>query len=156
MAPAIEVKGLKEFRKELKAIDAQWPKELRKVHKAIADKVAEGARGRASGGNALQASQAGQIRGYATQTESKIGFPGKSKAGAAFWGIKYHKGWYGWRKYDNSATRQAPEWVGANWEPGVSGQGPYFINDAIADMSEEIIDEFNTMIDDLVAKAFPD
>lgn len=152
MAPGVEIKGLSEFRRELKAMGPEFPKELRVIHKDIADRVAADARSVASGMSRLQASAAPMIRGYATQREARVGFPGGTKAGAAFWGMRRHSGWYAGKP----GPPQAPKWVGAGWEPGVAGQGPYAINDALARKVPDIVLRFERMIEDLAARAFPD
>jgi hypothetical protein len=154
--PALEIEGLKEFRKELKAVDAAWPKAMQQAHKAISQEVAEAARGRASGMGGVQAKAAGAIKGYATAVQASAGFPSGGVAGAAFWGTLRHTGWYAARRYSASSRRQHPIWVGNSWEPGVAGQGPYAINDAIASDIDGIVDKFDAAIDDLVARAFPD
>jgi|GEM_PF-1931931 len=156
---AFEVRGLREFRRELRAIDPKFPKELRLAHKAIADDVATKARSIASGSGGVQAKAAGAIKGYATQSNARVGIAtGKSfpMANVAFWGAKKRTGWYGASKYAGSGGRQHPEWVGNTWDVGVAGQGPYAINDAIASMNSQILDEYADAIGRLMAKAFPD
>jgi hypothetical protein len=155
MAKAIEVKGLKEFRKELKGVSSEMPKALRLWHKDIADSVAARARGTASGMGGVQAKAAGSIKGYATQTQASIGFPSGGIAGAAYWGMKRHTGWYAAARYSGS-RRQHPVWIGASWEPAVAGQGPYAINDTLAEMLPEIDDKYLDGIEALARSAFPD
>lgn len=151
----VEVKGLKDFRRELKVVSSDLPKELRKAQKGIADDVASRAQGRASGLGGEAAKGASLIRGYATQTQASVGFPAGTVAGAAFWGTLRRTGWYAAARYAGS-TRQHPKWVGNSWEPGVAGQGPYAINDALADFLPELDDRYLDMIEHLAAKAFPD
>lgn len=151
----IEVKGLREFRRELKAASADLPKEMRKAQKGIADEVADRAQGVAGGMGGIQAKAAGSIRGYATQTQASVGFPSGGIAGAAFWGTLRHTGWYAAARYAGGPPNN-PRWVGNSWEPGVAGQGPYAINDALADFLPELDERYLDMIDDLTARAFPD
>jgi hypothetical protein len=156
MAPkVVEVKGLKEFRRELKGVSSDLPKALRKAQKEIADDVADRARGVAGGMGGVQAKAADAIKGYATQTQASVGFPAGTIAAVAFWGARRHTGWYAAARYAGS-TPQHPKWVGTGWEPGVAGQGPYAINDALADFLPELDDRYLTMMEDLAAKAFPD
>jgi hypothetical protein len=152
---AVDVQGLKEFRKELKAVDAGWPKVMQKLQKQLASDVADRARGVASGMGGVQAKAAGSIKGYATATSTSVGAPSGGIAGAAFWGTLRHTGWYAAARY-SASPRQHPVWVGNSWEPGVSGQGPYAINDTIADMLSEIDEWYLDMVTDLTAAAFPD
>jgi hypothetical protein len=155
MAKALEIKGLKEFRRELKAASADLPKALRKAQKDMADDVATRAQGIASGMGGEAAKAAGSIKGYATQTQASVGFPSGGVAGAAFWGTLRHTGWYAAARYSHS-TRQHPKWIGNSWEPGVAGQGPYAINDALAQYLPELDERYLDMIDDLARRAFPD
>jgi hypothetical protein len=151
----VEVKGLKDFRRELKAASSDMPKALRKAQKEIADDVADQARSVASGMGGVQAKAAGSIKGYASQTQASVGFPSGGIAGAAFWGTLRHTGWYAAARYAGSPPN-TPKWVGNSWEPGVAGQGPYAINDALADFLPELDDRYLDMIEDLTSKAFPD
>ena len=154
----VEVIGLKEFRRGLKAVGAEWPKELRRVHKTIADRGAALAQGFASGMGGVQAKAAGAIRGRANQRSARIGVAGgrgSPMANVAFWGAKRHSGWYAAARYSDSPP-QHPPWVGNSWEPAVFGQGPYAINPALARYLPELLDEYGQMIDRLAADAFPD
>lgn len=151
----VEVKGLKDFRRELKAVSADLPKELRRLQKDIADDVASRAQGIAGGMGGVQAKAAGSIRGYATASQASVGFPAGGIAGAAFWGMKRRTGWYAAPRYSGS-PRQHPLWVGAGWEPGVRGQGPYALNDALADEADTLLERYADMIEGLASRAFPD
>jgi hypothetical protein len=151
----IDVKGLREFRTELKRVDAEFPKALRKVHKEIADDVADRAQNVASGMGGVRAKAAGAIRGYATQVQASVGVSGGGIANVAFWGALKRSGWYA-HIHSPGGRRQHPMWVGNSWEPGVAGQGPYAINDAIADKLPDIDESYLDAIEDLARSAFPD
>jgi hypothetical protein len=153
---AVEVKGLKDFRRELKELENGMEKELRVFHKSLGDELADKARSIASGMGGVRAKTAGAIKGYATQLQASVGFaPGGRypAASVAFWGAKRHTGWYA---HINSSVPQHPKWVGNSWEPGVHGQGPYAINDAVADAAHDLADRYGRFVDDLTARAFPD
>jgi hypothetical protein len=154
-AKVVEVKGLKDFRRELKAASSDMPKALRKAQKEIADDIADRANSAASSMGGVQAKAAGSIRGYATQTQASIGFPSGGIAGAAFWGTLRRTGWYAAARYAGSPPNN-PKWVGNSWEPGVAGQGPYAINDALADALPDIDEKYLDIIDELAKRAFPD
>ena len=149
----IEVVGLKEFRKALKAMDPQWPKALRKVHKQIADTGAGLARGVASGMGGVQAHFADALRGTATQTEARISVNGRGGANVAFWGAKRHTGWYARSQFHDS-TPQHPPWVGSSWEVAVPGEGPYAINPALAAYRPDIWEAYFQMVLDLAHDSF--
>ena len=159
MASAIETVGLKEFRAELRRLqdDKEFTKELRQVNKKVADIAADAARGIASGMGGIQSANASAIRGQATQTQARIGVRRSSRnpaANAAFWGAKRRSGWYARSRYRASPAPQFPQWVGNMWDVGVAGQGPYAINDAIANNMDQLLDAFRDGIETLAGKAF--
>jgi len=151
---AVEVTGLKEFRAALKALGPEWPKALTEVHQQIGRRGAALARGRAS--TPLQAKAQNTIKGRGTQRSATIAVSGmKGLGNVAFWGAKRHTGWYGKSRY-RASPAQHPKWVGNSWDAAVHGQGPYAINDALADNLPDIIDQYVNMINILAAKAFPE
>lgn len=154
---SVEIRGLKDFRRELRKVSDELPKEMRDENKQIADDGARLAQVYALGMGGVQAKAAGAIKGYATAVQASIGFPGKTArypmAPVAFWGARKHTGWYA---HINSNAQQHPDWVGNSWMPGSRGQGPYAINDAVADLADELPDRYGEMVERLAAKAFPD
>jgi hypothetical protein len=153
---SVEVDGLAAFRRELKALEEGFEKELRPFHKALADEIAGKARSIASGRGGVQGRAAGAIKGYAGQLQASVGFTAGGRypmAAVAFWGAKRHTGWYA---HINSSVPQHSKWVGNSWDPGVHGQGPYVINDAVADAADGLVERYGAFIDGLAAKAFPD
>lgn len=156
--PAVEVKGLTEFRRELRRMSAEFPQAMRLAQKEVADDVAARAQSIASGMGGVQARAAGAIRAYATQAQASVGFPTGGRfpmASVAFWGALRHTGWYAQHRYAGS-RRQHPPWVGNSWDVGVAGQGPRAINPAIAQMLPQIDEHYLQMIDELAKRAFPD
>lgn len=151
---AVEIEGLKEFRKELKALGPEWPKALRKQYKAISDKVAQSAQAKASSLGGVHAKAAPGIKGYATADSGAVGVPSGGVAAVGVWGAKKHTGWYAKPQFANSPP-QHPKWVGNSWEPGGSG-GPYGVNAAIAAELPFIEKAFTAVVDDVTKQAFPD
>lgn len=154
----VEIRGLAEFRRALRDADGDWPKELTKAHKEIGDLGARYAREKAAAMGGVQARAKSAIGGKGTQTEARIGvFPSgvDRMANVAFFGAKRHTGWYADPRYAGSPA-QHPKWVGDGWEPAVSGQGPYAINDALAEHLDEILDEYDKAIARIAAAAFPE
>lgn len=151
-AAPVQFVGLKEFRKELRAIDKALPKELAAVHKAIAAQVLPVARANAAAIGGMQGHFAGQIKASGTQLGASLSVAGR--ANAAFWGSSKHSGWYAAPQYAGG-TPQFKPWVGSAWEAGIAGQGPYGINDAVAEMTPAIEADYGHMIDELTARAFP-
>lgn len=149
---AIEVEGLKEFRKELRQLadGKTWAKELGTVQRTLAKKVAGWAKSDASGMGGPAGHFASSIKGAGGAAGAKITVA--PKANAAFWGAKRRTGW----NAGNNGRPQHPRWVGAGWDVGVAGQGPYAINSAIAAHMDEIEREYWSGVDDLTSRAFPD
>ncbi len=152
----VDVVGLKDFRRELKAIDVNLPKELTRVHQQIArraDALSE-AKARSMGG--VQRKAASTIKGRGDQRSAKITISGMRGLGnVAFWGAKKHTGWYAAPQYRGSPA-QHPRWVGSSWDVAVRGEGPYAINDALAENLDDILDQYWNMLGILTAKAFPE
>ena len=145
---AVEVEGLKEFRKALKAADSQYPKEIAKLHREIARMVQPRARGAAAGVGGSTRHFAGLVRAAGSQAAARITVA--PQANAAFWGAKKRTGW----NAGNQGRPQHPAWVGSGWEPGGPG-GPYGINAAIAESLPDIDRMAGDGMEDLYRKAFP-
>lgn len=76
----------------------------------------------------------------------------ESEANAAFWGAKKRTGW----NAGHGGRPQHPAWIGNMWDAGVTGQGPYAINQALADHTDDIVDAYSAALDRIAATAFPD
>jgi len=143
---AFRVEGLREFQAELRALDRTLPRELRAGLKRAAELAASEARerARASGGVLAKAEVVESIKAQAEQRAAKISW-GSARApmaaGAIMGSIQF---------------AQFRPWVGASWTPGVAGQGPYAINEAIAAKRDEIEEAILDEISRIAAKAFPD
>jgi len=150
------IRGIREFRRALKGVGPEWARELRVVHKRIADMVVPHAQARAQAMGGVQAEAAGAIKGKANQREARIGVGPTAAvpfANVAFWGAKKRTGWYARYRYKDSPAPQHPAWVGNSWDVGEPGGGPYAINPAIADDREEVLAEYLRMIDELAERA---
>lgn len=148
---AVQVVGLAELRKELKLLNAgkKWTQELAKLSRKVSRSAVMWSRGEAAGMGGVWAHFARNIRGAGGATGARITID--AVANAAFWGAKQRTGWN-----KGGATPNQPDWVGASWQVGVAGQGPYAINQAIADHMDEIIEMYGEGIDDITSRAFPD
>lgn len=155
----VEIRGLREFRAALRAMGPEWAGALKEAHKAIGDLGANAARQVAAGMGGIQAKAKSAIGGKATAANAAVGvFPSSvdRMGNVAFWGAKRHTGWYANPRYSSSSGQQHPDWVGASWEPAVAGQGPYAINQALAEHLDDILDEYGNAIDQVTLRAFPD
>lgn len=149
---AAQVVGLDELRRELRKLEEPraWSKELGAVHRVIGRKAAGWAQAEAGRMGGVQKHFATAIRGYGTVQAARIAVA-RPEANAAFWGAKQRTGWNA-----GNQTPNQPAWVGNSWQAGVRGQGPYAMNDALADHIDDVIDEYGDGIDRLTRRAFPD
>lgn len=157
---AIQVQGLSEFRKELKALGKEWPKQLTKVHKEVAKLATDAARSAAAGGTRQQRAAATGLRARATVAGATVGVNAGARtpfANVAFWGMKGRSGWYANEAHKGTPGKpQGPPWIGNTWQVGVAGQGPYAINAAIAKVAPQLLEELGKGVDELTRRAFPD
>lgn len=145
------MRGLPEFRRELKAVDKAFGKELRQVHLKVARLVAD----RAKAAAPARARKA--IRARATQRSASIEMVNNpADALGILWGMRRRSGWYGARRYRQSSGRQFRPWVGNQWDPGETGGQPYYVGPAINASVDEVVELFGDGIEKLAARAFPD
>lgn len=153
-AAAIEVRGLREFRAELRRIDrsgggSAWSRELGATHRRLSTMVAGMAARKATSGQ--QKHFRDLLRPRGTVAGARIAWA--PKANTAFMGAKKKTGWYAALRYRDS-TRQHPEWVGNQWTAGGPG-GPYAVNPAIRDNITLILNTYAHAVDRVARRAFP-
>lgn len=149
----VQIVGLNELRRELRRLEnpREWSKALAKIHREVAKEVASTARSFAQANGGSQKHFAAAIRGYGSVQAARIGIANPD-AFAAFWGAKQdHTGW----NAGNEGRPNQPEWVGNSFDVGVKGQGPYALNDAVADRIEWAVDTIWAEVDALTQRAFP-
>ncbi len=137
MADRIEVTGLKELRRELKAVDAAFPKQLQQANKKAAELVAEGTRAAFNSMAGSAPKVAPKVAALAQQTRAQVRVGGGSGVGAEvamgnLWGSKRFK----------------------QFPPPVAGG--YALYPTIAARTDEIVEAYADEIDDLLKRAFPD
>lgn len=133
----LHVMGLKSLRDDLSAIDADLPRELRKVNSDAAKKAQDASQTAASGLGSVQAKAVDAIKASATQTASALVIDANKVPYAlgAFMGAKRFP--------------QFPAWVGNTWEPGGPG-GPYAVGEALRTVADEIETDYGHAIDRLL------
>lgn len=129
-----------------------WSRELAKVHRTLAKQAAEWSRSEANAMGGVQKHFSDAIRGYGSAAAARIGIA-KPEAYAAFWGAKQNR--TGWNR-GGSVPNIKDDWVGNAWDVARAGQGPYAINDALAEHMDDIVRLYGDAIDDLASRAFPD
>lgn len=147
---------MRAFRADLKALGPEWPKMLVKVNKSVAEIAATAARTKAAAGTPMQrrSARAIQARGTRTLASVSIKTARAPMANVAFWGEKRRTGWYAHLNSPDGRP-QGPAWVGSSWAAGVAGEGPYAINDAVAEVVPRVVEEWGKGIDELARRAFP-
>ena len=136
MADQVRVEGLKELRRELKALDAQWPKQLQEFNKAIAEDVAERTRANLAGMGGSAPKVASTVKALAQQARAQVKAGGKGDSVA--------ERVAGGNLFGSTRYKQFPP-------PGLYG-----IYKALAEMKDDIEERYLEMLGDLLARAFPD
>ena len=142
---AIQVLGLRDFQRELRAVDTKLPRTLAVANKTAAEYVAERARRRAHSPGGVAAKSAPSIRAAGEQRRSKILIGGKTwpyALGAEF-GAKVYPQFKPWR-----GNQHDP-----GMEPG-SGVG-YFLYPTIRETRDEYLEIYARAIDQVMRDAFP-
>lgn len=137
MAEQVKVTGLKELRRELKALDGQWPKQLQKVNKAIAEDVAEGTRSAFSSMGGSAPKVASTVKALAQQTRAQVKVGGGNSIGGQvamgnLWG--------------SNRFKQFPS-------PAASG---YALYPTLKSLRPDLENRYLDLLDDLMRRAFPD
>lgn len=142
----IKVVGLKEFQKELRAIDKDLPKQLRLANKEGADVVAEAAKESFASRGGVAPKVAPSIRSAAEQRRASVKMGGKKypfAGGAEFGGGKYGKG------------NPKPPGGGYTTQFEPFRKTGYSMFPAIRDKRDEVIEVYGKALERLMSKAFP-
>ena len=145
----IRVEGLTEFQRALREIDAALPRELRKANKAAAEVVADAARSRAESLGGVAEKAAPSIKAAAEQRYAKV-----SLGGAAF---PFALGANFGALHDQVRTTAQRVVRGWNQFPETGGKGhDRFLYWAVSHKRDEFMHEYERLLDELSAQAFPD
>lgn len=143
------------LRAALKAAGPAWERDIVNAHREVGKVAANRVRQQARAGTRRQRRAAQAVGQSASKKGAKVTVGNTAAAPfakATFWGAKRRTGWYAADRYKGRGQPQFPRWVGNNWRAGVRGQGPYVVNDAIADAFPEILGVYGEQMDE-VAKA---
>lgn len=146
----VEIKGLKDFQRELRRIDKDLPKELRKVHMAAAQIVATGTRAKFARRPGVTSAVPKSVKAMAQQRSAVVRIGGKGKAEAAigheFGGGKYRRGN---PSPAGGYTTQFPAWRGSGGDAG------YALYPTLRQKTDELIDLYGDALEDIARRAFP-
>lgn len=136
----IDVEGLRDLQRELRAVDAAFPRELRVANKEAAEIVAKGTRAKfeSMGGSAPKV--APTVKALAQQRNASVKIGGGSSVGG-----QVAMG----NEFGSVEFKQFPSWRGNS-----TGAG-YALWPTIRETREEVIDFYGDAIDRLARKAFP-
>ena len=147
----VVVKGLDDFRRDLRKVDSRLPKALQKAHKKVATRTAEKGRPAVQGLSSPGGTIATRgIRGNASQKAARITLLGSNPTVRAnVFGARSHTV-FG-RRVPGSGPWKP--WIGNKWEPEqLYGLGP-----VIQDTADNFaLDEYGDAIMDALKVAFPD
>jgi hypothetical protein len=137
----VEVRGLKEFQRELRKLqDKQVNAELaalnQKAAQLVVDNVRPVSRQQAKVAGGIRAAKTFKAAVVSTKNTKRTPF-----AVGAFFGARRYK--------------QFQPWIGNQWDPGDSVSASYGVPHAIAAHLDEIVDVYGDGIEALAAKAFP-
>lgn len=150
----LRITGLRDFTRELKAVDRDLGKELRQAHLQIARLIEGRAQARMLRGGPQAAEAAKGVKGRATQKQAMLSITNRPPFTLpVVMGQRRRSGWYAARRFRGSTARQFQPWVGNQWDPGETGGKPYFVGPAINESIDEAIDLFGDAIDDLARRA---
>jgi len=130
-----------------------YGEDIAALNKDIAEMLAAKARTKAAGMGGVYAKGAPAIVGAGTVKAGRVRVKatgGYRFAPVAFWGTKRRTGWYAARRFEGSGREQHPYWVGNMFDVGVKGQGPYAINDAIAENIDELLELWEQRLQEII------
>lgn len=133
----VEVRGLDQFRKELRALDKSFGREMGKANKEAADVVAQASRAKASAKGGVTAKASPSIVASAAQRVAKV----------AIGGPRYPYGpgsVTGSKKYPQFGPWQGPDYE--DW---------HAIGPAVRDTEDKFIDVYGDVLEKLASRAFP-
>lgn len=139
----VEVEGLAEFRRDLRAVEAKYPKELAKINREVAKEVKDGAQRSARSQGSVAGKSAPSLRHGASGTRAYVQIDGAKHPyalGAEFGSLRY---------------AQFKPWRG-NQFTGWDGGPGYFLHPTIREMGGDIEERYLSRLDDLHRQAFPD
>ena len=142
---SLTVDGLDDMVRGINDAQRALSREQAKQNQKIAGPIAAAARAKAAGGTPQQRHFAIVIRAKSTARQVRIAISQARGTQAGGWGT-----FFGAKKW-----KQFPTWVGNSWDAGKRGEGPYVINDTIADHLDEIEDKTAKAFETALFKAFP-
>lgn len=171
----VEITGLDDFREDMQRMASGLPQQMEATNLKVAGQVLSMARQKASSmGSIFARFLAPALQLFPSGKSVAIGISaGPSPERAAFFGETKRSGWYNWYRYmENSqsggsragwiggshGSLQHPPWIGSDWDVGVAGQGPYAVNDVLAENADRIDAMYLDALEEFAKQtgAFPD
>jgi len=137
----IKIEGLDEFRRQLRAADPKFGREMGRINQAVAKPIAikAASRAQALGGSAAKGSKTTKAARKAKAAVIAVGGP----QAPWMWGAEFGSEQYA----------QFPAWRGNQWNPVGGGVG-YFLHPTIRDERDNSDEIFLGGITELVSRAF--
>ncbi len=128
-----------------------WKAKFAEVNEELSYRIAGTAANKARAMGGVQGRAADAFKSVRSASGIRVGVSATTahpEALAAFWGAKKETGWNA-----GSGSPNLPPWVGNTWAVGMPGQGPYALNEAIAEKRDEVLKSWGEAIDDLGREA---
>ena len=141
---AVDIEGLDQFARDLRAAGPAMPKRMGQANKKAAELVADEARRRAKslGGSAAKGVRTLTSSAAAKQAAIMVGGP----RAPWMWGAEF-----GAKRY-----RQFPAWRDNQWAPDTANGVGYFMHPAIRETRDEFVETYMAAVSQVAAGAFPD
>lgn len=145
----IEVEGLGQYRRDLRQVSTEFPRELRKLNKSAAELIVDEARGRAQsiGGVAAHVAPSLKAQAQGTSAAVKLGGNRYPMAGGAEFGAG---------RNTNRQTRRGPVrgWNQFDSWTGNSSDAGYFLYPSIRARQDDVIELYAEGLEQIAERAF--
>jgi hypothetical protein len=138
--------GLAAFQRDLRAMGAEWPRELRGINLDAAQVVTEQAQARARALGGVHQHVAASIKAAAEQRRAKVVLDSNKEP--ALLGAEF----------GSHQFRQFPGWRGNRWTDPEGLEVGYMVHPTIRELvrSDRLVDLYGDRLEDLAKRAFPD
>lgn len=148
----VKIVGMREFRRELKALGGDLPKSLRDLNRDIAEPIGAAARASFASRRGVAPKVARTVRVFGQQTGAAVQIGGSGLAGQVTMGAEFGGGKYrsGRPSPGGGYTSQFEPWRGNDRGAG------YSLYPAVRAGTKDILDRYGDRLEQLARRAFPD
>ena len=154
--PTVNIRGLRDFAREMRQVDRQFPRVMRQAHKSVAGIVVDEAKtiGSRLGGVHAHVVAMNSIRAGGTAKGAKVIMGGTAAKHGPALGAEFgaYPSAFGFIR--GPRVRQFPQWRGNAWQPYDGGVG-FMVHPAIRQHESRIGDEYWDHVEAAMADAYP-